>query len=415
MFIAFALTYPLKYPLENHRRYHFRTFSPPNSQENEAHRQANAVKTIASDSLKYQPAYNRPIVPPAQSQPRTPITPVPKAYVYTEIENRPPVNPNIPHPPLQTVYPAAIQNNIESRIIHRPPAPVRQYGSSPIPSSLPSIVHEPSNTVATIQNVPSTFTNFASQSYAPPRPAFQSSPLTPLAAAPVLSTSSSTYTSTNSEIYSQQNSDALEKVVIKVVKAPGWYLNDASERRSYFDAVAHGLLSENGLVFVNNVQKEIPQSNSVQQTVSLNRGPAPVLINPRANTAYLPKSFQLSLPSQSQSQTVYTPRTVATQPYNFLNYCPCAASTTSTSSSSSLSSPYSQQQPHQQYQPQSRQLSFKKRSATEGDLYSGPSSYNVGLQSVGRLIGDNLKYQYNLSSLRQYAPQSQPSQRSSNP
>lgn len=373
------------------------------SQENEARRRTNAIK------YQQPTAYNRPISPAPQAQ----LAPVPKAYVYTEIENRPPANPNIPHPPLQTVYPAAIQNNIQSRIIHRPPAPVGQYGSAPIPSSLPSIVHAPSNTVATIQNVPASFTNFAPQSYAS-----SSSQLS--------SSSSSIFTSTNSEIYSHQNNDAREKVVIKVVKAPGWYLNDANERRSYFDAVSHGLLSENGLVFVNNVQKEIPTNNA--PTVQLNRG-GPALINSRPNAAYLPKSFQSSLPPQSQ--TVYTPGGAA-QPYNFLNYCPCAASPSSSSLSPSSPSslPYSQSpyQTRQQYQTQSRQ--YIKRSATEGDLYSGPSSYNVDQQSVGRLAGDNLKYEYNLSSLwqppshtqaqtqthRQYQTvQSQPSpQRSSN-
>lgn len=351
------------------------------------------------DSNEYQQAtLNRPIQ--HQSQQKTPLTSVPKAYVYTEIENRPPANTNIPHPPLQTVYPAAIQNNVESRIIHRP-APVRKYGSSQIPSSLPSIVHEPSNTVAAIQNIPSTFTQYAHS--------YSSSPVTtsssPSSSSLPSASSSQSFTSTNSEIYSHQNSNTREKIVVKVVKAPGWYLNDANERRSYFDAVAHGLLSENGLVYVNNVQKENVPSNA--QTS-------------QSNAAYLPNNrFVSSLSSipPSQPQSIYPPRVA--QPSNFLNYCPCADnSAIATSAYSQLikSQPFhgSQQLPQiKQYPAQTRQLSFKKRSAIEGDRdpYSGPSSYNVGQQSVGRLIGDNLKYQYNLSSLRQYPSQIQSTQR----
>lgn len=371
------------------------------SQENEARRQANVVKNIAMNPIKY----SQPIVhsspmqyqtqqkkqkPQQQQQQQLGHAPVPKAYIYTEIENRPPLNANIPHPPLQTVYPAAIQNNIKSHIIHRP-ALVSQYSSSPIPSSLPSIVHEPSNTVATIQNVPSSFN---AQSYLS---SSSSSLLSPVLASPTssssslssssssTSSSSSAYTSKNSELYSHQNGDTREKVIVKVVKAPGWYLNDANERRSYFDAVAHGLLSDNGLVYVNNIQKENPANNAQVH-------PPIGTANARPNVAYLPNSYVPALPSIYQTAR-------GSQPFNFVNYCPCAP-TASTAAK------------QHQHQAQTRQLSFRKRSATNdgdtSDPYNGPSSYNVGLQSVGRLVGDNLKYEYNLSSLRQTSPQQSP-------
>lgn len=375
------------------------------SQENEAHRHADAVKSIAMNSIQYQPAHTRPIhyQPPQQ---QLQMTPAQTAYVYTEIENRPPINSNVPHPPLQTVYPAAIQNNIESRIIHRP-APVKQFTSSPIPSSLPSIVHEPTNTVAAIQNVPPSFINYA-QSYSsasPPLPlpllaSASSSSSSTSSTSSLLSSASSTFTNANGKIYSHENSDAREKVVVKVVKAPGWYLNDANERRSYFDAVAHGLLSENGLVYVNNVQKENPS-----QTI-----PPIGTSHTRPNASHLSHSYVPTLPPmpQLQLQSIYqTPR--VTQPLNFINYCPCGGAQNTAKTTLS--------HPPQQYQAQTG--SFKKRSATEHDPYSGPSSYNVGLQSVGRLAGDNLKYEYNLASLRHQPPpqrpyslQSQPSQRS---
>lgn len=335
-------------------------------QESEARRQSASIN-IATDSIKYQHAYNKQIVQQAPAQ---------QAYVYTEIENRPPVNavnPNIPHPPLQTVYPKSIQNKVESRVVNRP-APIRQYSAPPIPSSLPSIVHQPSNTIATIQNVPSAYTSQA-QSYS----------------SPVIT---STYS--NREIYSHANSAAREKVVVKVVKAPGWYLNDANERRSYFDAVAHGLLSDNGLVYVNNVQKENSQLAQNSPTSGLSAPLAPANAGP---PGYLPNGIPPPAPLQSQS--AYTTGTVQT--FNGINYCPCA-----------FTHPLQVPQSHTQIQAHSRQQR-KKRSATAGDLYSGPSSYDVGQQSVGRLAGDNLQYEYNLSSLRQPKPsqpqlQSQPSQ-----
>lgn len=345
------------------------------TQENEKRRQSASIN-IATDSIKYQQAYNKQIVHQA---------PVQKAYVYTEIENRPPVNPNtLPHPPLQTVYPASIRNNnVESRVVNRP-SPVRQYSSAPIPSSLPSIVHEPSNTVATIQNVPTTAYSGYTQSYS----------------SPVIT---STYS--NREIYSQANSAAREKVVVKVVKAPGWYLNDPNERKSYFDAVARGLLNENGLVYVNNVQKEntqLAQNNPISGTAAA--------AAPNAAPVYLPKSIAAPL----QTHSAYTSGTV--QPFNGINYCSCA-----NGAYSQLGQAYQPQYRSQIPIPvQSRQRSLKKRSAIEGDSYSGPSSYDVELQSVGRLVGDNLKYSYNLASLRQpiqsqqqqqQQPYSQPSYR----
>lgn len=300
-------------------------------------------------------------------------------YEEIAIENRPPVNPNVPHapppPPLQTIYPESIQNNVRSRVVNRP-IPIRQYNSSPIPSSLPSIVHAPSNTVATVQNAPAAASTSAyTTSYAS------------------YSTPVITSTYSNREIYSQANRDAREKVIVKVVKAPGWYLNDENERRSYFDAVAHGLLSGNGLVYVNNVQKENsqlaqnPPIGSVQASAPSPSPPVAVA----HSTAYLPRNYAPS--PQLQSQSVYG--TGIVQPLNSLNYCPCARTY---SQPLQLSRHAQLQQP--QFHTQSSRLPYKKRSATEGNLYSGRSSYNVGQQSVGRLAGDNLNYQYSLASLR---------------
>lgn len=287
--------------------------------------------------------------------------------MYTEIENRPLVNSNtLPHPPLQTVYPESIRNNnFESRILKHPSS-IHQYSSAPIPTALPSIVHEPTNTIATIQNVPTNYNTYA-QSYS----------------TPVIT---STYS--NREHYSHTNSAAHEKVIVKVVKAPGWYLNDPNERRSYFDAVARGLLSENGLVYVNNVQKE----NTQLHRNSGNAAIGSIATGPMAAPIHFPKNIATSF--QPQIQLAYN--SGAAKPFNGINYCPCA-NQAYTQSEHVFQTQYNTQIPIQSH-------TVKKRSNVESDLYSGRSSYEVPLNSVGRLAGDNSKYQYNLASLR---PQSQ--------
>lgn len=46
-----------------------------------------------------------------------------------------------------------------------------------------------------------------------------------------------------------------DSVIVKTIPANSWYLNNENERKSYFDAVKRGLLNENGYVFVNNVHQ----------------------------------------------------------------------------------------------------------------------------------------------------------------
>lgn len=340
------------------------------SQDTPVHRQSASINIPKDTAVDYQKVDKKTETQqPAASQ----------AFVITEIENRPLVNFNIPHhPPLQTVYPASIQNNVVSRAAPNRPT-VQRYSSPPIPQSLPSIVHEPSNTVATIQNVPvSLASSLNAQHYQYP-----------------------VITSRWSNRESYQNAQAREKVVVKVVKAPGWYLNDANERRSYFDAVARGLLSENGLVYVNNVQREnaaaahfaqqTPNSftpTKIDSTATFSQYPSSPIQDP--SVVYSPQNI---IPSAVQSTAVY-PAANLIQSYNGINYWPpCAIASYQQHVQDSQSSI--------QPQAQSRQLSFDKPTNIEDNLYSGRSSYNVEQKSVGRLAGDNAKYQYNLSSIHQ--------------
>lgn len=332
------------------------------SQENEVRKQI-ANLNIATDSVKYQ-SINNQNHPEQQQQQQAPSA-AQKAYVLTEIENRPPLaDHNLAHPPLQTDYPKSIQNNIESRVINRPTLH-RQYSappSIPIPPSLPSIVHEPSNTVATIQNVPPTFvSSLNAQRYS----------------SPVIT---STYT--NRETYSHANNNAREKVVVKVVKAPGWYLNDENERSSYLNAVTNGLLSENGLVYVNDVQKEIVQNAPINFTPS--KVTPPTYSHTQTSriespsVAYSPTN--IIPPALLQSQLAYSARNSA-QPFA---WPPCAAAYAHLIQSSP-----------------SHFRTFQRRSSDGGNNpYDGRSSYDVGLESVGRLAGDNSGRQYSLASLR---------------
>lgn len=139
---------------------------------------------------------------------------------YATIDNRPnPSQSTFQVPPLQSHYPTSIQNNPHSQSSYHsvnnryiPSAP------SSIPSSLPSIVH------STPQ-----YSSHQSHSFA---------------------TNQSPRTTSN------------EKVVVKIIPATGWYLNDANERQSFLDAVSRGLLNEKGFVYVNDVQSgQRQQSN----------------------------------------------------------------------------------------------------------------------------------------------------------
>lgn len=290
-----------------------------------------------------------------------------EAYLYTTIENRPIASYQLPHPPLQHEYPKSIQNNYapSARVVNRPP-PSGSTFNPPLPQSLPSVVHEP-NAVLALQN-------------SRPVPSSPAIPLpVPLGAATTHSQStSSQYASyyaapisssfSNREHHSQHQplvkSQPKEKVVVKIVPADGWYLNDENERRSYFNAVAHGLLNENGYVFVNDVQRVGSQPNQ--------------------NVFSLPSVYQSSQTSQSTSQAQQQAQYQFSQRYGTPQNGAAA--------------------------PEPRQVSTREISSaafssinsarTSEKAYRGRSSYTVPLSSVGKLAGDNEPYNYNLASLR---------------
>lgn len=148
-------------------------------------------------------------------------------YILREILNRPPSEVFVPNPPLRAVYPEYIRNN-------NPVGPINKLNSAiktpPLPSSLPSIVHDLSHISKTNENTiaQALEQNLSDQRFYP------------------LITSS----------YGNRLNSVNEKVVVKVVKAPGWYLNNKNERESYLNALRRGILSQSGNVYVNNVQKE---------------------------------------------------------------------------------------------------------------------------------------------------------------
>ncbi len=146
---------------------------------------------------------------------------------YATIDNRPnPSQSTFQAPPLQSNYPVSIQNNpqsqssfasVNNRYIPSAPSPI----PSSIPTSLPSIVHPTSH-----------YSSQQTHSFA---------------------TNQFPRTSSN------------EKVVVNIIPATGWYLNDANERQSFLDAVSRGLLSEKGFVYVNDVQSGQRQQSNFNQ------------------------------------------------------------------------------------------------------------------------------------------------------
>lgn len=175
-----------------------------------------------------------------------------QAVHYATIDNLPRPDLGLTHPPLRTDYPTELQNNFipKARIAFQPTA--SQYTpqlpssslpgplSVPLPITLPSVVHSVSNYAVPISTSSTT-------TQAQPQPQSYNYATS---AAPAASTHN------NILVQSPSKSDSQEKVVVKIVPATGWYLNDAAERRSYYDAVSRGLLRENGYVFVNDVQRQ---------------------------------------------------------------------------------------------------------------------------------------------------------------
>lgn len=275
-----------------------------------------------------------------------------QAYYYTSFENnRPRANAAIQPPPLQSYYPASIQNNYASRTV-RP----SHYRSTPIPASLPSIVYSPN----AVRSLP----NYVQQSVKIPTPPS----LAAASNAQYYSTPAITSPYTNRPCDLPSNRPN-EKVVVKIVPANGWYLNDEKERKSYYDAVAHGLLNENGFVYVNDVQRYNPASTENVPIVWYSSSVSPQ--SPPPPPTYSPQSFYRS------SQQWELPRYGSPVPVF-------------------------QQQQQQQRQPESRQLSSSdgRPANAEDRIYTGDTSYSVPLQSVGKLAGDNKNQTYSLASLR---------------
>lgn len=180
--------------------------------------------------------YNQYNTYPQYQQPQQQQQPI----HYATIDNRPnPSYSSFQAPPLQSHYPTSIQNNPQSSSYHSVtnryipsipsipshiPSAAPSHIPSAIPPSLPSIVH------------PSAQSTHSFSSNQSPR------------------------TTSN------------DKVVVKIIPATGWYLNDANERQSFLDAVSRGLLSDKGFVYVNDVQSSQRQSNlNSQQTQSTGR------------------------------------------------------------------------------------------------------------------------------------------------
>lgn len=268
-----------------------------------------------------------------------------QAYYYASIENRPQANYGIQPPPLQSYYPASIQNNYASGTI-RP----LNYKPTPIPASLPSVVYSPT----AVRTLP----NYVQQSVKVPRP--QS--LTAASNAQYYSSSAipAPYGSRPCDFPSNRPN---EKVVVKIVPANGWYLNDEKERKSYYDAVARGLLNENGFVYVNDVQRYSPQSTQNIVWYSSSAPPQSPPQPPSPSSSYIPSSY----PRRNQKWELTqhgSPVQVLSQPG------PVELST------------------------------FKRQVEPENSAYRGETSYNVPLKSVGQLAGDNRNETYNLASLR---------------
>lgn len=194
-----------------------------------------------------------------------------QSFHYATIDNRPnPSQTSFQAPPIQSNYPTSIQNNPQSHSSYD--YVNNRYQSAPlpipssIPSSLPSVVHSTSH--YSTQQIPS---------YA---------------------TSQNTNARTTSH----------DKVVVNVIPAHGWYLNDPNERQSYFDAVSRGLLSDKGAVYVNDVQSTPRQQQNFNTQQPQGRSQSEIDEEAffRGSTSYESPLYSVGkLPGDSDSVSAY--------------------------------------------------------------------------------------------------------------
>lgn len=303
-----------------------------------------------------------------------------QVYFFTEIENRPHSFNSAPRPPLQEVYPKSIQNIVAATTANevvQPKFSLQFNSPAAIPASLPSIVHDPNSAQQSIQSpLHIKLADFS-------RPVIRAS-----------------YSN-----HKKETSNALEKIVVKVVKAPGWYLNDSSERSSYYNAVAHGLLGSNGLVYVNNVQKvpfdyksaNNPSSLPFQSSHSYGRTSSTVTYSPN----------NLTPPNLQQSQPAY--RSGASIGTNYWQPCTTYShylrkrndAGPSVGSANKLVGVNNSQQKQRSLTPTTQTVNLKLQTDSDSISYDGhhQSSYDVRAESVGRLPNDNSPVQYNLGLL----------------
>lgn len=238
-----------------------------------------------------------------------------QAVHYATIENLPRADYGFTHPPLQSEYPSEIQNNFIAKA-HIAYQPNQQYTPPQLPA--PSVVH-------TVANYAPATTQTQPQYYS----------------APIITSS---YSNQDSQPHSPSPSSR-EKVVVKIVPATGWYLNDEAERRSYYDAVSRGLLRENGYVFVNDVQR---QSQPTSQNDARRH--------------------------HIRSAQTFSPATYTnTYPLNYPN----------TYTNVQTSPVYSQSQS------QSQRIPTERRFTDDDSVFHGHTSFNVPISSVSKLVGDS--------------------------
>lgn len=296
-------------------------------------------------------------------------------YFFTEIENRPHSFNSAPRPPLQEVYPKALQNIVTDvpvdEVVQAKFAAPFNAATAPIPASLPSI-HD-ANTAAQSVRLTAQL----------PTPGSR----------PVIRASYANHM--------HETTDAQEKIIVKVVKAPGWYLNDAGERSSYYNAVAHGLLGTNGLVYVNNVQRVSDPTRPFEYAAAdifpppssaSSGGPTPVEFTPEMEVP----SNEIGSPVDS---TFWEPCDMLS---HFLKKRNGNGAAKRSGRVGQLVDARNSQAKAQTRQPRPLppppQLATLQLESSPGPVpFDGKrTSYDVGPESVGRLASDNSPVQYNL-------------------
>lgn len=170
-----------------------------------------------------------------------------------------------------------------------------------------------------------------------------------------------------------------ESVVVKVVPAYGFYLNDPKEKEAYFEAVSRGLLDDNGFVYVNKVQQSpVVEGISGSHGTTFDRRPSSNCNYQSAGFDKFNQNCNYNSESNINNGNYFGTGSPASQPVQHVG-----------NNIGVYANNYDHRPFNQQSTNANNNNNFYRDNASERpSIFAGSNSYSVPINSVGRLEND---------------------------